>query len=172
MTKEEIKQTYSMADIVERYGFRPNRSGFINCPFHKGDNTPSMKIYKDSFYCYGCNEGGDIFKFVMLMDGLSFKDAFVSLGGHYDHPENIREARHLRRDQLLAQQKRERKEQELKEKKKKILQLSHEMEIYKVCLTGWKPFSPEWCECLEAYFKNQVEYDCLREEVNGNLWQT
>ena len=40
----EIKNTYSMRDIVERYGFHPNRAGFISCPFHQGDRTPSLKV--------------------------------------------------------------------------------------------------------------------------------
>ena len=38
MTSEEIKQTYSMRDILNKCGLpQPNRSGFIQCPFHKGD---------------------------------------------------------------------------------------------------------------------------------------
>lgn len=98
MTKEEIKQSYSMADIVERYGFRPDRSGFIKCPFHKGDNHASLKIYKDSFYCFGCGVSGDIFKFVMLMDNVPFRDAFISLGGTYDHAKTEKERRRIKRD--------------------------------------------------------------------------
>ena len=49
MTKDEIKEQYSMRDIVEQYDFHPNRAGFISCPFHSGDRTPSMKIYKKTF---------------------------------------------------------------------------------------------------------------------------
>ena len=46
MTKEELKQRYSMKEIVEQYGFRPNRAGFIRCPFHTGDRDASLKIYE------------------------------------------------------------------------------------------------------------------------------
>ena len=68
MTKEEIKDLYSMKDILERYGLqKPNRAGFICCPFHK-EKTASMKIYKRDFNCFGCGANGDIFTFVMLMD--------------------------------------------------------------------------------------------------------
>ena len=36
MTKEEIKDRYSMEDILLRCGLpQPNRAGFIKCPFHK-----------------------------------------------------------------------------------------------------------------------------------------
>ena len=81
MTKEEIKDLYSMKDILERYGLpQPNRAGFICCPFHK-EKTASMKIYKKDFHCFGCGANGDIFTFVMLMDGLTFKEAFKELGG-------------------------------------------------------------------------------------------
>lgn len=52
-----------MVDAVVRYGYKPNKDGFIICPFHK-EKTASMRIYNKSFYCYGCGKGGDIFNFV------------------------------------------------------------------------------------------------------------
>lgn len=75
MDKEQIKQTYSMGDVVLRYGLHVNRAGFINCPFHSGDRSASLKIYPDSFYCFGCGAGGDIFAFVERMEGCDFKEA-------------------------------------------------------------------------------------------------
>ena len=66
MTSEELKEEYSMRDVAERYGFQPNRAGFINCPFHKGDRDASMKIYKDSYHCFGCGKSGDIFSFIIM----------------------------------------------------------------------------------------------------------
>ena len=56
MTAEEIKQTYSMRDILEKYGIHVNRSGFASCPFHTGDRTPSLKIYDRDFYCFACGK--------------------------------------------------------------------------------------------------------------------
>ena len=44
-------------------------------PFHYGDHTASLKIYKDSFYCFGCGASGDIFDFVMRMERCDFKTA-------------------------------------------------------------------------------------------------
>ena len=67
MNSEEIKKTYSMRDILGRYGMQPNRAGFICCPFHK-EKTASMKIYQDSYYCFGCGAHGDIFDFVSQME--------------------------------------------------------------------------------------------------------
>ena len=85
MTSEEIKQTYSMRDILNKCGLpQPNRSGFIQCPFHKGDREASMKIYDKDFNCFGCGANGDIFTFVEMFYGISFKEAFRMLGGGYD----------------------------------------------------------------------------------------
>ena len=61
MTSEEIKRTVSMTELVWKYGLYPNRAGFIRCPFHDGDKNASLKIYKDSFYCFGCGASGDVF---------------------------------------------------------------------------------------------------------------
>ena len=86
MDKETIKQQNSMRDVLNRYGMVPNRAGFIKCPFHSGDRTASMKIYKDSYYCFGCGATGDIFTFVQNMDNCDFKTAFTILGGTYQKP--------------------------------------------------------------------------------------
>ena len=83
MTTDEIKQSVSMREVVEQYGYHPNRAGFISCPFHK-EKTASMKVYKDSVYCFGCGRSGDIFTFVQQMDGCSFKEAYLKLGGEYE----------------------------------------------------------------------------------------
>lgn len=84
MTSEEIKTNIFMAEVIGMYGLQPDRAGFIRCPFHKGDREPSMKIYKDSYYCFGCGASGDIFSFIMQMDGIGFKEAFRQLGGAYE----------------------------------------------------------------------------------------
>lgn len=166
MTKDEVKQTYSMLDIVKRYGLEPNRAGFIHCPFHPGDRGASLKLYKDNFYCYGCGATGDIFKFVMLMDGVSFKDAFISLGGTYNKPETRIEAAHRVRDIALAKQKRDREEFEIEKKKKRILELSKDWSFYQSASKAFVPFSDEWCKCTKEYVKAMCEYSTLWEEVS------
>jgi len=165
MTKEEIKQSISMTELVERYGLRPNRAGFIRCPFHQGDHTASMKIYKDSFHCFGCNENGDIFKFVMLMDDCSFKDAFISLGGKYQKSETKIEAWHRSRDLEIAKRKRERKEKEQKESLKRLMVISRDISFFRSAMQAWQPLTDEWCDCMEEFQSLLFEYECIWEEV-------
>ena len=168
MEKDEIKRMYSMKDILARYNLFPNRAGFVKCPFHKGDRTASMKVYNDNFHCFGCGADGDIFKFVMLMDGLSFKDAFVSLGGNYNKPESRRERQHRTRDIKAAQLKRKKKEQRIQEMKKRILELSEEARYCRTFAHCYVPLSEPWCECMEGYMRAMQEYLWLWEEANKN----
>lgn len=79
-TATEIKNLITMDDIAIKYGFKPNRSGFINCPFHN-ENTPSLKMYKGNkgFSCFGCGESGDIIQFVMKYFEINFMQALVKI---------------------------------------------------------------------------------------------
>ncbi len=46
------------------------------CPFHE-EKTPSFSVdpSRQLFYCFGCQTGGDVFKFVMLYEKLNFPEA-------------------------------------------------------------------------------------------------
>jgi DNA primase len=46
------------------------------CPFH-GERTPSFTVNRDKgfFHCFGCGQGGDVFKFVELQEGVGFQEA-------------------------------------------------------------------------------------------------
>lgn len=80
---DSIKQRNSIADIVTAHGVTLRESGSHlvgNCPFHK-DEHPSFAVYPDtrSFYCFGCNAGGDVIDFVRRANNLSFRDALERL---------------------------------------------------------------------------------------------
>lgn len=59
-----------MQDTVKFYGLQLSRSGMACCPFHE-DKTPSLKVYDDHFYCFGCGATGDCTGFVSKLFGIS-----------------------------------------------------------------------------------------------------
>ena len=77
----DIDQVRAAADIVKIVGdyvkLRKSGANFTGlCPFHQ-EKTPSFAVHpvKQIFHCFGCGVGGDVFKFVMLMDNLPFPEA-------------------------------------------------------------------------------------------------
>ena len=46
------------------------------CPFHS-EKTPSVSVLpeKGFFYCFGCHAGGNVFKFISMIENLSYFDA-------------------------------------------------------------------------------------------------
>jgi DNA primase len=54
------------------------------CPFH-GEKTPSFNVSPDKgfFHCFGCQKHGDVFTFVMELEGKSFIEAAEQLGGRF-----------------------------------------------------------------------------------------
>lgn len=160
MTKEEIKMTTSMADVIERYGFQPNRAGFIHCPFHDGDRTASLKVYKDSFHCYGCGAHGDIFDFVRLVEQCDFKTAFKILGGDSGR---MSDAAVLR----IARQ-RERKKAQDKEKarkKEEYLFYAERLQICEATIQQSEPYSDEWTRETSLLPELRAKVDALYKDV-------
>jgi DNA primase len=79
---EQIKQKLDIVDFISQY-LTLNKAG-VNykapCPFHN-EKTPSLMISaeKQIYKCFGCGESGDIFSFVMKMEGLNFPEALEIL---------------------------------------------------------------------------------------------
>ena len=71
---EDIRNMIAMPDVAKFYGLQISRSGMSCCPFHN-DNTPSMKIYEDHFYCFGCGSTGDGTGFVAKLFNISQLEA-------------------------------------------------------------------------------------------------
>lgn len=57
------------------------------CPFHQ-EKTPSFSVDPNNqlFYCFGCQTGGDLFKFVMLYEKVGFPEAVESLANRFGIP--------------------------------------------------------------------------------------
>lgn len=72
---EKIKERLSIVDVISSYlSVEPSGKNFkARCPFHN-EKTPSFFISPDrnTYYCFGCGEKGDIFSFVEKFEGTDF----------------------------------------------------------------------------------------------------
>jgi len=83
-TIDEIKNQLDIVDIIsESVKLRrsgKNYTGF--CPFHANTRTPAFVVFPDTgtWRCFGeCNEGGDIFRYVMKKEGVDFRESLKIL---------------------------------------------------------------------------------------------
>ena len=74
---DKVRESVTMKQVAELYGIDTKR-GMINCIFHN-DKTPSMKLYDDHFYCFGCGAHGDAVSFAAQITGLSQYEAAKQL---------------------------------------------------------------------------------------------
>ncbi len=85
--REQIRDAVDFADLVgARTELRRAGSGRLEglCPFHD-ERTPSFGIDPGQklYHCFGCNAGGDVFKFVQETEGLDFVGAMEYLADRY-----------------------------------------------------------------------------------------
>ena len=75
---ERVRAGSSIVDVVQSYVplKREHREFSACCPFHN-EKTPSFHVSPDKgvFYCFGCHAGGDVFKFISLIENISWWDA-------------------------------------------------------------------------------------------------
>lgn len=102
---QTVKQQADIVKIVGEY-VKLRKAGAQNfsglCPFHQ-EKSPSFSVNATHgyFYCFGCHEKGDVFTFVMKLDGLSFPEAVRAVAQkagiplpkrEFNSPEEAREA--------------------------------------------------------------------------------
>ena len=82
--KEEIKDRVDLSQVVSKHAKLIKKSGGYKacCPLPgHSEKSPSFNIdsRKNLYYCYGCQRGGDVFKFLEEVEGLSFMEALKEL---------------------------------------------------------------------------------------------
>lgn len=181
---EEIKARLTMPQVAGHYGYEPNRSGFLRCPFHSGDHTASLKVYpgQQGWYCFGCGKGGGPVEFVRELFGLSYRDAIYRLNRDFslgfpvvsDFTPMEEERLRLEAEQKRAEIKREREE----EIKKLRYEEAEELRLTLMYRTGWmalrdvpeEEWTPLECECIRDLATIEYKLDALIDKrwADGN----
>jgi DNA primase len=78
----EIKYKNPIDEVIGSYVNLKRAGRNLNglCPFHN-EKTPSFTVYTDtqSFYCFGCGAGGDVFTFTRKIENLDYIEAVKRL---------------------------------------------------------------------------------------------
>ena len=106
--KEQVRSHANIVEVVSGYVAlkKRGRKHWGCCPFH-GEKTPSFTVDEERnlFYCFGCHEGGDVFKFIMKSENCNFMDAVKFLANKYGIPipERQKTAVEIAREQKTKQ---------------------------------------------------------------------
>ncbi|MBQ8417651.1 MAG: DNA primase [Phascolarctobacterium sp.] len=106
--KEQVRSHANIVEVVSGYVAlkKKGRKHWGCCPFH-GEKTPSFTVDEEKgfFYCFGCHEAGDVFKFIMKSENCSFIDAVKFLANKYGIPvpERQKSAVEIAREQKAKQ---------------------------------------------------------------------
>ena len=80
---EEIRGKSDIVKVISEYiALRKRGRNYLGlCPFHpEKDASFTVSPEKQIFHCFGCNEGGNAFAFIMKMENISFAEAVEELG--------------------------------------------------------------------------------------------
>ncbi len=75
---DQVLRTSNIVEVIEGYVPLKQSGKYYRtlCPFHT-EKTPSftVNVERQIFYCFGCGEGGDVFRFLMRREGFTFPEA-------------------------------------------------------------------------------------------------
>ncbi len=86
---DEVRAAADIVAVIQDYvSLRKAGASYKGlCPFHS-EKSPSFTVNRDKgfFHCFGCNVGGDVFKFVELQEKLGFQDTVKHVAGKFGIP--------------------------------------------------------------------------------------
>ena len=102
---DRVKQANPIEEVVREYQSLSKRGANLwgICPFH-ADRHPSMSVSpsRQMFKCFVCGEGGNVFRYVQQVDGVSFGEAVRALAerAHIDMPDEPEETAEEKQNRL------------------------------------------------------------------------
>jgi DNA primase len=86
---EEVRAAADIVTVIQDYVSLKKAGASYKglCPFHN-EKSPSFTVNRDKgfFHCFGCNTGGDVFKFIELQEKLGFQDTVRHVAGKFGIP--------------------------------------------------------------------------------------
>src|SRR5258708_1472172 len=87
---ETVRNSADIVRVISEYGLTLKGAGSALkalCPFHS-EKTPSFSVHRDrqSFHCFGCGVGGDVFTFVMKIENVTFPEALRIVADKFGIP--------------------------------------------------------------------------------------
>lgn len=162
--KEQIREQVKISNLVESLTGQKFIRNKMLCPLHK-EKTPSFFVNdnKGLFYCQGCHEGGDIFKFVQLYNGISFKDAVSFIDNHFNL--GLTNSKIKYGQFIQAKIRANNRKEEIKYESVKDERYDKIASEYRFCVRALVPGTLEPFSDLWAYYINKKTYlDYLIEE--------
>lgn len=167
----EIKQRLKMPEVLRFYGFDIGRNRRIACPFHNGKDK-NLSFNDNFWYCFVCNESGDMLSFVKKFFDISFNDTIIKLNDDFRLGLPIGEKLDPRKELAMGKKWFERKQALKREQAEaeridraywsahdKWLRLERQRNEY-APKTSTEPFHPLFVEALQnidqAYFELQM----------------
>ena len=110
---DDVRCATEIVELVQECGIKLKKSGKLFkglCPFHQ-EKTPSFTVYPEteSWYCFGCGRGGDIFNFTEQIKKINFSEAVRYLSSRAGiklptwTPANEEEQKEIRlKDEILT----------------------------------------------------------------------
>lgn len=109
-TINEIRQKTNITDVVSQYVQlkKQGKNLFGFCPFHE-ERTPSFSVTEEKqiYHCFSCGRGGNVFSFLMEVDGLSFPEAVAKTAEMSSVPMNSEWLNQQNKPPTVADTKRE-----------------------------------------------------------------
>lgn len=149
---KSVKEAVSVKEAASFYGIKVIRNGMCCCPFHN-DRSPSMKVDK-RYYCFACQEKGDVIDFVSKLFSISPKEAAEKLASdfgisaEYDNKEPRPLTRVKSEHEIFA------------EKKKTLTRMLGDLlETLREIKSEYAPDIPELDMCDSLYTMAIQDYD-------------
>lgn len=166
--KEEIRRAVQLSEVIERLTGKQLKGSKMCCPFHL-EKTPSFFVNdsKGLYHCFVCG-GGDVFKFVMKHEELTFNESlyFIDREFHLGIMQSKKVSAKALYNSLKRNQKKEQREKQMHQLEQLYDGLCLEYRIASRAIGQLEVFSDLWC----YYMKEKINLERRLDECMQKMF--